>query len=87
MDEALAQPAPDGCVARLAEGRAEVVAEGIYFSNGVALDRDEAFLYVAATLERSVLRYRIGPDGSLTGREDLRAGAPGRPGLPGRHRL
>ncbi|MBU2551532.1 MAG: SMP-30/gluconolactonase/LRE family protein [Proteobacteria bacterium] len=69
LDQALQNPAPDGCVALLDNGRASVAADRIFFANGVALDREEAWLYVAATLERAVLRYRIEADGALSGRQ------------------
>ena len=42
-----------------------IVADGIYFANGVALDANEEFVYVAETMQRRVLRYRINADNSV----------------------
>lgn len=65
IEDAIQNPAPDGCVAVIENGRARIVAEGIYFANGVALNADEDNLYVAATMQRAILQYKIEPDGSL----------------------
>ena len=46
-----------------------VVADGIHFANECKLDAAEEYLYVAQTAGRSVVRFRIGPDGSLSNRE------------------
>jgi len=69
IDEALAEPLPDGCVVLIEKGRPRIVAEGIVFANGLTLDAKEEFLYLAETMERRILRFRIRPDGSLTDRE------------------
>lgn len=56
----------DGFVFRVApNGRAEILAEGLKFANGVALDADESHLYVCQTTGCNVLRYEIRADGSL----------------------
>jgi len=65
MEDALQDPAPDGCMVLIQEGQARIVAEGITFANGVALNADESKLYVAATMERVIWEYTIGTDGSL----------------------
>ncbi|MFO7963302.1 MAG: SMP-30/gluconolactonase/LRE family protein [Desulfobacterales bacterium] len=65
IDAALRNPSPDGCVVIMEKGEARVAADGIYFSNGVTLDQSEAYLYVAQTMKRNVLRYSIRVDGSL----------------------
>jgi sugar lactone lactonase YvrE len=51
---------PDGFIVRIARsGEAAVVADGIRFANGLALDANEEFLYVAQTAGDNVLRFRI----------------------------
>ncbi|MFZ1983584.1 MAG: SMP-30/gluconolactonase/LRE family protein [Desulfatitalea sp.] len=65
INAALTHPAPDGSVVLIDNGRARIVADGLYFANGLALDRDEAFLYVAHTMRSNILRYAIRSDGSL----------------------
>jgi len=51
---------PDGFVFRVSpSGEATVVAENVRFANGLALDANEEFLYVAQTSADNVLRYRI----------------------------
>ena len=69
IEDALQNPAPDGCIVLIEKGRARIVAEGIYFANGVALNVDESNLYVAATMQRVVLQYKIEKNGSLTSPE------------------
>ena len=60
VDAALREPAADGCLVVIAPGEApRIVADGIYFANGVALDAKEEYVYVAETMKRRVLRYRI----------------------------
>lgn len=55
---------PDGFIFRLsASGEARIVADGLRFANGLALDRDERFLYVAQTAADNVLRFRILAEG------------------------
>jgi gluconolactonase len=64
-DKALKKPVPDGSMVLIAGGKPHIVAEGICFANGVALDSAEDFLYVAETMKRRILRYPIRPDSSL----------------------
>ncbi len=66
---ALQSPAPDGCVVLIEGGIPRIVAEGICFANGVALDPEEKYLYVAETMQRRILRYRIHPGGALSAPE------------------
>jgi len=62
--------ATDGFVYRVRpDGRAEVMAEGFAFTNGLALDADERYLYVCQTVARNVVRFPIRADGSLGPRE------------------
>ena len=65
VDEALQKPVPDGSLVLIENGKPRIVAEGICFANGVALDGAEDFVYVAETMKQRVLRYRIRPDSSL----------------------
>jgi sugar lactone lactonase YvrE len=69
VDEALQSPVPDGSVILFEKGKARIVADGICFANGLALDPEERHLYVAETMLRRVLRFKIQPDGSLSHRE------------------
>jgi gluconolactonase len=56
----------DGLLFRVRDGgRAELMAEGIQFANGIALDRDESHIYVCQTTGCNVIRYRIRSDGTL----------------------
>jgi gluconolactonase len=41
------------------------MAEGFDFTNGLALDADESYLYVCQTIGRNVVRCRIRGDGTL----------------------
>ncbi len=65
INAVLMRPTPDGCVVCIENGRPRIVADGIYFANGVALDRAGAFLYVAQTMRSNILRYAVRGDGSL----------------------
>jgi sugar lactone lactonase YvrE len=69
LREALQSPSPDGCVVLIEQGTPRIVAEGICFANGVALDPEEKYLYVAETMMRRILRYQIYPSGALSGPE------------------
>jgi gluconolactonase len=47
------------------EGEVRIVAEGIRFANGIAMDEGEEHLYVCETTGCDVLQYPIAADGSL----------------------
>ncbi len=64
------------------KGSARIVAEDIYFANGIAIDEDERYLYVAETMKRDVLRFKIAGDGSLYDREVFGPQFFGRLGFP-----
>ncbi|SDV50741.1 SMP-30/gluconolactonase/LRE family protein [Chitinasiproducens palmae] len=68
---ALNSVVPDGYVLLMdPEGRnPRRVADGLRFTNEVRVDARGEFLYVAETTAGGISRYRIGPDGSLSGRE------------------
>lgn len=56
----------DGLVYRVdPDGGVSVVATGLRFANGCALDADERYLYVCQTTGCNVVRFAIGADGSL----------------------
>lgn len=65
VEVALQHPAPDGCLVLFKNNVAKVVAEGIFFANGVALDAEERYVFVAETMKRRVLRYPITHDDGL----------------------
>jgi len=82
LDEALQKPAADGSIVLIENGVARIVAEEIYFANGLATDEEEKFLYVAETMKRRILRFQIDADGSLSGREVYGPGFLGKLGFP-----
>jgi len=56
----------DGLVFRVdPDGSVHVVAEGIAFANGMAMDFEERHLFVCQTSGCDVVRYAIAPDGTL----------------------
>ena len=56
----------DGLIYRVdSDGEATVLAEGIAFANGIALDYDERNLFVCETTGCDILRYPISSDGTL----------------------
>ena len=82
INSALQKPCPDGCVFVIENKKARIMAEGIYFSNGVTLDKKEEYLYVAETMKRDVLRYKIRPDGSVGSAEVYGPKSLGQMGFP-----
>jgi gluconolactonase len=82
IEEALQAPVPDGCMVLISSGKPRIVAEGICFANGVALDPGEEYLYVAETMKRRVLRYFIHKDGSLGEKEVYGPASLGKLGFP-----
>jgi len=69
LEAALQSPSPDGCIVLIEGTNPRIVAEGICFANGIALDPEEEHLYVAETMMRRILRYRIYPGGALSAAE------------------
>ena len=83
IDASLRAPIPDGCLVVITAGQApRIVADGIYFANGVALDADEKFVYVAETMKRRVLRYPVNNDNSLGRSEVYGPSSLGKLGFP-----
>ncbi len=71
VDAALQRPVDDGCLVVIAPGDdPKIVAEGIYFANGVAVDAKEEYVYVAETMQRRVLRFEI-RDGNTAGPKEI----------------
>ena len=53
---------PVGCVYRVSsDGKITCLAEGLAFPNGLALSRDEKYLFVADTRKNRILRYVLDP--------------------------
>ncbi|MBN3856784.1 SMP-30/gluconolactonase/LRE family protein [Paraburkholderia sp. Ac-20340] len=61
---------PSGFVALMDEfGKCRIVADTISWTNECRIDRSGAHFYVNETIGRRLLRFSIGPDGSLADRE------------------
>lgn len=67
--KAVADPHADGYIVKIDEHGPRVVADGLYFTNEVRLDRTESFLYVAETSKGRILRFPVQADGQLGPRE------------------
>ncbi len=67
--DATRRPIPDGSLCVIEKGSTRIVAEGMLFANGVTLDAEEKYVYVAESLGKCVVRYEVYADGSL-GRPD-----------------
>lgn len=60
------QPGSDGCLILLDKDKEpQIVVEGIYFPNGIALDKDEKFIYIAEMMLRRIVRFPINDDSTL----------------------
>jgi len=69
-EPSLRSPVPDGCLIVLENDKEpRIAADDMGFINGVALDEEEKFVYVAETLNMRILRYPINEDGSLGAKE------------------
>lgn len=78
--EEFANPAPNGAVVRIRpDGRGEVVATGIYFANGTAIDPNEDAVYVLESSRNDCVRIQIKKDGTF-GKPEIYA--KGFPALP-----
>lgn len=67
--EAIRPGLADGYIALADENGLRIVADGLHFTNEVRLDAKEEFLYAVETCGRRITRFRVGADGSLSGRE------------------
>lgn len=59
----------DGFVAVIDERGARIVADGLCYTNEALPSPDGQWLYVNETFARRLSRFRIGPDGALSGKE------------------
>lgn len=74
---------PDGFVFCLhPNGDTAIVADGLQFANGAALDAKEEYLYVAQSTAHNVVRYRIQADGGLGSSEVYGPATLGEKGIP-----
>jgi sugar lactone lactonase YvrE len=60
---------PDGYVGLIDEQGIRIVAEGFVGTNEIRFDAREEWLYVVESNARRISRLKVGPDGSLSGRE------------------
>lgn len=61
----LENPSPKGTLVRLRpDGRGEVVATGIYFANGTAIDPQEEAVYILQSSKHNCVRVAMHKDGS-----------------------
>lgn len=65
VQDALDRVIPDGTLVVIEDGIPRIVADGICFANGVAVDAEERYVYVAESTTRRIVRYAILPGGSL----------------------
>lgn len=73
-------PQPNGAVVRIRpDGRGDVVATGIYFANGTAIDPNEDAVYVLESSRNDCVRIQMNQDGTF-GRPEIYA--TGFPALP-----
>lgn len=78
--EEFVTPAPNGAVVRIRpDGRGEVVATGIYFANGTAIDPNEDAVYVLESSRYDCVRIPIKKDGSFGKPEVYASGFPAIP--------
>jgi len=62
----LEKPAPNGALVRIRpDGRGEVIADGLYFANGTAIDPQEHAVYVLESSRNDCLRIQIKKDGTF----------------------
>ena len=66
LNQALQRAVPDGAIVLIESGKPRIVAEGLFFANGLTLDAAEQFGYVAESTKRRVSRFKVGEDGSLS---------------------
>lgn len=59
----------DGYIAMADEKGLRIVADGLHFTNEIRFDEKEEWLYAVETCGMRVTRFRVGADGTLTGRE------------------
>ncbi len=73
-------PQPNGAVVRIRpDGRGDVVATGIYFANGTAIDPNEDAVYVLESSRNDCVRIQIKKDGTFGKPEIYSSGFPALP--------
>jgi len=82
VDSALQGAIPDGSLVVIDNALPRIAAGGICFANGVTLDAEEKYVYVAESTQRRVVRFAIGQDGSLGPVEVYGPSSLGRLGYP-----
>lgn len=76
----LANPEPDGALVRIRpDGKGDVVARGLYFANGLAIDPKEQGLYVLQSTRNDCLRIQLRKDGTFGKPEIYASGFPALP--------
>jgi sugar lactone lactonase YvrE len=61
----------DGFIVLVDRRGARIVADGLGYTNEAMLTPDGTWLYVNETFARRLTRFRVGPDGALSGRETV----------------
>jgi sugar lactone lactonase YvrE len=61
----------DGFIVLLDDRGPRIVADGLGYTNEIQFDASEEWLYVNETFGRRLSRFRIGTDGSLSGKETV----------------
>ena len=61
----------DGFIVLIENERARIVADNLGYTNEVQIDPTGQWLYVNETFSRRLTRFRLGADGSLSGRETV----------------
>lgn len=78
--EEFVTPAPNGALVRIRpDGRGDVVATGIYFANGTAIDPNEDAVYVLESSRNDCVRIQIKKDGTFGKPEVYSSGFPAIP--------
>ena len=78
--EEFEHPAPNGAVVRIRpDGRGDIVATGIYFANGTAIDPNEDAVYVLESSRNDCVRIPIKKDGTFGKSEIYAQGFPAIP--------
>lgn len=61
----------DGYIILIDGAGARIVADGIGFANELRVDHERKLLYIVETYAKRLSRFRVGEDGSLSGRETV----------------
>jgi gluconolactonase len=78
--EEIVNPKPSGSLVRFRpDGRSEIVATGLWFANGLAIDPQESAVYVLESTRGDCLRIAIKSDGSFGSPEIYASGFPSHP--------